>query len=75
MVAVRAEVLVLAMKLQLMIPELVPLAPDVIESQVPPDVTTAVQGIVPVPVLETLNVAAPEPLATSRLDGLTESTV
>ena len=57
MVAVRTEVLVFDVKLQLIVPELVPLAPDVIESQLPPDVTAAVQGIVPVSVLETLNVA------------------
>ena len=45
-------------KLQLMVPESVPLAPDVIESQLPPDVTAAIQGIVPVPVFETLNVVS-----------------
>ena len=73
MVAVRDDVLVLAEKLQLIVPVSVPLAPDVIESQVPPDVTAAVHGMVPVPVLETLNVVVPASFATSRLAGLTES--
>ena len=61
-------------KLQLMVPESVPLAPDVIESQLPPDVTAAVQGIVPVPVFETLNVVVPASFVTPRLTGLTETT-
>ena len=58
-VPVRADVLVFAVKLQLMVPELVPLAPDEIESQLLPDITAAVQFIVPVPVFETLNMVAP----------------
>jgi hypothetical protein len=74
MAPVRDEVLVLAVKLQLMVPELVPLAPDVIDNQLLPDVTAADQGMVPVPVLETLNVVVPVSFATSRLDGITEST-
>ena len=74
MAPVLDEVLVLAVKLQLMVPELVPLAPDVIDNQLLPDVTAADQGMVPVPVLETLNVVVPVSFATSRLDGLTEST-
>jgi hypothetical protein len=49
MVAVRAEAPVLAVKLQLMVPELVPLAPDVIDNQLP-DVTDAFHVTVPVPV-------------------------
>jgi hypothetical protein len=65
MVAVRAEVLVFAVKLQLTVPELVPLTPDVIVSQLPPAVTAAVQGIVPVPVLETLNGVVPASFATA----------
>jgi len=59
MVAVRAEVLVFAVKLQVTVPELVPLAPDVIVSQLLDVVTAAVQAIVPVPVLATLNVVVP----------------
>ena len=75
MVAVRAEMPVFAVKPQLMVPELVPLAPDVIESQPPShDVTAAVQCMVPVPVFETLNVVVPASLATARLAGLTEMT-
>ena len=65
MVAVRDEALVFAVKLQLMVPELVPLSPDVIVSQLPPDVTAAVQGMVPVPVFETLNVVMPASFETA----------
>jgi hypothetical protein len=72
-VPVRVDVPVLALKLQLIVPELLPLSPDVIESQLPPDVTAAVQGMVPVPVLETLKVVVPASFATSRLVGLTDS--
>jgi hypothetical protein len=53
----------------LIVPVSVPLAPDVIENQVPPDVTAAVHGMVPVPVFETLNVVVPASLVTSRLVG------
>jgi len=60
--------------LQVMVPELLQLTPDVIDSQLPPDVTAAVQGIVPSPVLDTLNVVVPASLATARLSGLTEIT-
>ena len=74
MVAVLAEMLVFASKPQLMVPELAPLAPDVIRSQLLAGVTAAVHGMVPVPVLETLNVVAPASLATARLAGLTEMT-
>ena len=63
-VPVRAVVLVLSINLQVIVPELLPLAPDVIESQLSPDVTAAVQDIVPVPLLETLNVAVPVTFAT-----------
>jgi hypothetical protein len=59
MVAVRADELVFAVKLQLTVPELVPLTPDVIVSQVLAGVTAAVHGMVPVPVFETLNVVVP----------------
>ena len=59
MVAALAEVLVFAVKLQVTVPELVPLAPDVIVSQLLDVVTAAVQAIVPVPVLATLNVVVP----------------
>jgi hypothetical protein len=64
MVAVRADVLVFAVRLQLIVPVSVPLAPDVIESQLLPDVTVAVQGIVPVPVLDTLKVVVPASFVT-----------
>ena len=76
MVAVRAELLAFAVKLHVIVPESVPLAPDEIKSQLSPEVTVAVQGmvLVPVPVLETLNVVAPASLATARLAGLTEIT-
>ena len=76
MVAVRAELLAFAVKLHVIVPESVPLAPDEIKSQLSPEVTVAVQGmvLVPVPVLETLNVVAPASLATARLTGLTEIT-
>jgi hypothetical protein len=71
MVAVRTEMPVLAEKLQLMVPELVPLAPDVMESQVPPDITAAVQGIVPPPVFETLKIVAPDAAITFWFEGVT----
>ena len=71
-VAVRLVVEVLAVKLHVMVPELLPLAPDVIESQLPPDVTAAVQGMVPAPVLDTLKLVEPVSLDTFWLDGLTE---
>ena len=69
MVAVRAEVPMFDVKLQLMVPVSVPLAPEVIESQLLSDVTAAVHGIVPVPVLETLNVVVPASFETERLVG------
>jgi len=58
----------------MMVPELAPLAPDVIESQSLSGVTSAFQDVVPVPVLETLNVVVPASLVTFRLRGLTERT-
>ena len=74
MVAVRAELLVFAVKLHVIVPESVPIAPAEIKSQLSPEVTVAVQGMVPTPVFETLNVVAPASLATARLTGLTEIT-
>ena len=68
----RLYVVVLAVILQLIDPELVPLAPDVINNQ-SPVVTFAVHDMVPAPVLETLNTAVPDELFTFRADGLTES--
>ena len=66
MVPVRADVLVLAVKLHEIVPELVPdRVCEEIESQAPPDVTAAVQGMVPVPVLETLNVVVPASFETA----------
>jgi hypothetical protein len=73
MVAVRVEVLVFAVKQKLIVPASVPLAPDVIVSQLP-DKTDALHGMVPVPVFETLNVLQPASLPTSQLAGLTETT-
>jgi hypothetical protein len=65
MIAVRAEVLVFAVKLQLMVPALLPLEPDVIDSQVLAGVIAAVHGMVPVPVLETPNVVVPASFETA----------
>jgi hypothetical protein len=73
-VPVLADVPVFAEKAQAIVPVLVPLAPDDIDSQLLPDVTEAVQLMVPVPVLETPNVVVPASLATLRPDGMTEST-
>ncbi len=73
MVAVLAELPVLAVKLQVIVPVSVPLVPNVIVSQLP-DVTDALHVMIPVPVLDTLNVVVPASFATSRLAGLTEST-
>ena len=70
-VAVRVEALVFAVKLQLMVPEFVPLAPEVIDSQLPLFITAAVQDIVPDPLLDTLNVVDPASLTTFWLSGLT----
>jgi hypothetical protein len=71
MVAVLADVLVFAVKVQVIVPVSVPLVPEVIESQVPPDVTAAVHGMVPVPVpvLETMNVVVPASLSILWLVG------
>jgi hypothetical protein len=65
MVAVRAALLVFAVKLHVIIPELVPLAPDEIENQLPPDVTAAVHSMSPVPVFETLSVVVPASFETA----------
>ena len=74
MVAVRAKALVFIVKMQLTVPELPLQPPDVIESQLPPDVTMAAQGMIPVTVFDTLTVVEPASLATSWLTGLTEIT-
>ena len=58
-----------------MVPESLPLAPDAIRSQPPPDVTAAVHAIVPVPALDTLKVIDAASLVTTRLAGVTDSTV
>ena len=73
-VPVHADVLVLVVKLHEIVPELVPLAPDEITSQLSPGVTVAAHGMAPTPVFETLNVVEPASLATARLAGLTEIT-
>jgi len=72
MVPDRLNIVVLAVTLQFMVPELVPLAPDVIDSQLLPDVMTAVQGIDPVMVFETLKEVVPDEQLTLCIDGLTE---
>jgi len=51
-----------------------PLEPDVIDSQLPPDVTDAVQLMEPPPALETLNVVEPASQDTFRFDGVTSRT-
>ena len=71
-VPVRADVLVLAVKLQLMVPELVPLVPDVIVSQLLAGVTAADHGMVPSPVLATLNTVVPDETLTFWFEGITE---
>ena len=63
MVAVLVVELVFAWKLQLIVPVFVPLAPDVIVSQLLADVA-ALHVIVPVPVLDTLNDMVAASLAT-----------
>ncbi len=63
MVAVRADVLVLAVKLQLIVPVSVPPASDVIVSQLP--VTDVLHVMAPVPVLDTLNDVVPASFATA----------
>ncbi len=68
MVAFRYERLVFSMKPQLMVPVSVPLVPE-IQSQLSPEVTAAVHGMVPLPVFETLNVVESAYLGTERLVG------
>jgi hypothetical protein len=64
-VAVRAELLAFAVKLHVIVPESFPIAPAEIKSQLSPEVTVAVQSMVPVPVLETLNVVVPTSFETA----------
>ena len=64
-VPVRTDVPVLVLNEHVIVPALVPLVPDVIESQLLPFVTAAIQGMVPVPVLETLKVVVPASFDTS----------
>ncbi len=73
-VPVRDDAVVVASNAQVMVPALVPLGPDVISSQLLPDVTCDTQFIVPVPVLDTPNVVVPDINATSRLPGVTVNT-
>jgi hypothetical protein len=63
MVATLVEAPVFAVKLQLIVPELIPLAPDVIKSQLP-DITDADHDMVPEPVLETLKAVVPASFVT-----------
>ena len=71
MLAVRDVVPVLAVKLQLTVPKLVPLAPDVIVSQLP-DVTNESHFMAPVSVLATLNAVVPDAPFTFWFEGVTE---
>lgn len=71
---VRDVALVLAVKLQVMVPESVPVVLDVISNQVLPDVTWDTHFMVPVPVFDTANVVDSAALFTSRLPGATDST-
>jgi hypothetical protein len=64
MVPIRWDVVVLAVNAHVIVPLLFPLSPEVMESQDPPEVTSAVQGMVPVPLLDTLKVVVPTPFAT-----------
>jgi hypothetical protein len=74
MPAVREDAPVLASNAQVMVPESLPDVPDVIRSQPPPEVTAAVQAIVPVPALDTLREVDAASFATTRLAGVTDST-
>ena len=71
-VPVREVFVVLASKAQVMVPESVPLLPDVMVSQLA-DITSAVHGMVSVPALETLNVVEPASFVTRLWAGSTES--
>jgi hypothetical protein len=72
MVAIRDMVPALAVKLQLMVPELVPMAPDVIVNQLLAGVTAADHDMVPVAVLATLNAVVPDAPLTFWFEGVTE---
>ena len=61
-------------KAQVIVPAFVPLEPEVIESQLPPEITDAVQFIDPPPLLETLNDVEPESDDILRLLGCTSRT-
>jgi hypothetical protein len=71
MVPVRGAVPVFASKLHEIVPELVPLAPDVIVNHELPD--AADHGMVPVPLLDTLNVVVPSVLPTFWFAGVTDN--
>ena len=66
---------VLPVNSQFTAPELLPLEPDVMESQLSPDVTEAVHDIVPTPVFDTPKLVVPESFETLWVEGLTESTM
>jgi hypothetical protein len=72
-VPARDDVLVFCVNAAVITPPFVPLEPDWIDSHPLPDVTAAVQAIVPAPAFETLNVVVPDWELTSRLSGATES--
>lgn len=71
---VRVVLFVLASTETLMVPVLVPLAPEVMWTHVGPVVTAAVQAIVPPPVFVTSKVVVPASKATLREAGRTFST-
>jgi hypothetical protein len=71
-VPVRDDVPVFCVNAAVITPPFVPLDPDWIESHDAPDVTAAVQAIVPVPTFETLNVVVPDWELISRLSGVTD---
>lgn len=70
---VRAAAARLASNVHDIVPVFVPLAPDVIRSHPPLEVTAAVQGMFPDPALETVNVVVPAVFVTGRLAGETAS--
>ena len=72
-VPVREELDVLAENDAVIVPLFVPLEPVAIVSQLPPDISKAVQDMVPVPVLFTVNVVVPLLTLTVREFGVTES--
>jgi hypothetical protein len=71
-VPVREEAVVFWVLEMLMVPLLVPLLPEVMDSQSEPEITEADQVMVPLPVFETLKVVVPEHELKSLLEGVTD---